>query len=154
MAKIFKNTKLHIAFRPTNTLSQYIMTTKPVTKDLHKSGVYEITCHTCNQKYVGQTSRDLHTWFVEHCYYIKSNNPKSAYAAHSLNNKHEYVPALNMIRLIQQCNKNRHLNHWENIHIQDYNKNGKLIQEQRTHNHNILYDLATCKNANRRLRTT
>jgi hypothetical protein len=114
------------------------MTSKPLVKDLQKSGVYEITCHTCNQKYIGQTSRDLHTRR-----FIKSNNPKSAYAVHILNNQHEYGPASNTMRLIQQCNINKHLTHWENLHIQEYSKKGKLIQEQATNNRNILYDLAT-----------
>jgi hypothetical protein len=69
IANIFRNTKLQIAYRP-NTLSKYLMTTKPIGTDLKKSGVYEITCHTCKQKYVGQTSRDLHIRFIEHCRYI------------------------------------------------------------------------------------
>jgi hypothetical protein len=143
IANIFRNTKLQIAYRPTNTLSKYFMTSTPPVKDLQKSGVYEITCHTCNQKYIGQTSSDLHTRFTEHCRYIKSNNPKSAYAVHILNNQHEYGPASNTIRLIQQCNINKHLIHRENLHIQEYSKKRKLVQEQATNDRNILYDLAT-----------
>jgi hypothetical protein len=79
---------------------------KPIGTDLQKSGVYEITCHTSKQKYVGQTSTDLHIRFIEHCRYIKSNNPKSAYAVNILNNQYEYGPASNTIKLIQQCNIN------------------------------------------------
>jgi hypothetical protein len=76
-----------------------------------KSGIYEILCHTCGLKYVGQTSRDLKTWFTEHCRYIKSNNPRSAYTLHILNNQHEFGPANNTVKLIQQCRKNNKLIH-------------------------------------------
>ena len=93
IANIFRNTKLQISYRSKNTLSKYLMTTKPIAKDLQKSSVYEITCHTCKQKYVGETSRDFHTRCIEHCRYIKSNKPKSAHAVHILNNQHEYGSA-------------------------------------------------------------
>jgi hypothetical protein len=66
-----------------------------------------------------QTSRDLNTCFLEHCRYIQSNNPRSTYATHILNNKHEYGPASNTIRLIQHCKINEQLIHWKISHIQD-----------------------------------
>jgi hypothetical protein len=80
ITNIFKNTQLHISFCPTNTILKYTKEIGMMQKDLEKSGIYEILCHTCGLKYVGQTSRDLITRFSEHCRYIKTNNPRLAYA--------------------------------------------------------------------------
>jgi hypothetical protein len=101
----------------------------------------KIRCHTCNLKYIGQTSRDIITRFKEHRRYIKSNNPKSAYALRILNNRHEYGPAQNTVQLIQQCGKNNMLTYWENYYIQNYSNNKELINEQSKLDYNILYDL-------------
>jgi hypothetical protein len=75
---IFKNTQLHISFCPINTIAKYTSGHSTPQSDLQKSGIYEIQCHTCNLRYIGQTSRDVITRFNEHCRYIKSKNPKSA----------------------------------------------------------------------------
>jgi hypothetical protein len=143
ITNIFRNTKLRIAFRLTNTLSRYFTHAKTTKQDIQKSGVCEIICHTCGQKYVGQTSWDLNTRFLEHRRYIRNNNPRSAYALHILNNRHEYGPASNAIKLIRHCSTNIQLIYWENFHTQHYHRNGKPIQEQTTHVYNILYNLAT-----------
>jgi hypothetical protein len=44
---------------------------------------------TSDKIYVGQTGRNFKITFSEHQRYIKTNNPKSGYALHILNNKHE-----------------------------------------------------------------
>ena len=77
----------------------------------------------------------------EHCRYIKLNNPKSAYATHILHNLHEYGLAENTVQLVQHCNINNRLIHWENFYIQNYSNNNKLINEQFKPDYNILYDL-------------
>jgi hypothetical protein len=56
------------------------------------SGIYSLRCNSCNMQYVGQTRRNLKTRYIENCRYINTNDPKSAYAMHILNNKHEYGP--------------------------------------------------------------
>jgi hypothetical protein len=132
-----------IAFRPTNTISKYMKEINTLQNELGKSGICKILCHTCGLKYVGQTSRDLTTCFYEHRRYIKTNNPKSAYALHILNNRHEYGPATNAIRLLQKCKRNKKLTQWENFFIQNYHNNKELVQEQTLHEYNILYDLST-----------
>ena len=105
--------------------------------------IYEINCHTCNLKYIGQTSREILTRFKEHRRYIRQNNPQSAYALHILNNQHEFGPARNTIKLIKQCNKHRNSSLWENFYIQNYSRNHQLINEQSKPEYNILYDLHT-----------
>ena len=130
ITNIFKGTQLNIAFRPTNTIGTYIKEYNIPQDDLSKSGIYEINCHTCDLKYIGQTSRDILTRFKEHCRYIRQNNPQSAYALHILNNQHEFGPAHNTIKLIKQCNKHRNLLLWENFYIQNYSRKHLLINEQ------------------------
>jgi hypothetical protein len=61
----FKDTRLYIAFRPTNTIFKYTKEISMMQKDLEESGIYEILCHTRVLKYEGQTSRDLTTRFSE-----------------------------------------------------------------------------------------
>jgi hypothetical protein len=56
---LFKNTNIGIALRTTTTLYQLM---KPITTDQtpehEKSGVYKLTCNTCQRSYIGQTSRN------------------------------------------------------------------------------------------------
>jgi hypothetical protein len=97
ITNLFNNTEIHIAFKSTNTIYQQL-TEK--TKNKNPSGIYEIKCNTCNKKYVGQSGRPITTRHREHIHYIRSNNTSSAYAAHILNNIHEYGTADNTLQLI------------------------------------------------------
>jgi len=88
---MFKNTNLGIAFKTTTTLHQFIRPKKQTRMPDHeKSGIYKITCNTCHKAYVGQTSRNLRPRYQERTRYIKNNDPRSAYALHILNSRHEY----------------------------------------------------------------
>ena len=46
-----------------------------------RSGIYKLTCMTCNKAYVGQTSRNLRQRYKVHARYIKNNNPKLTVAS-------------------------------------------------------------------------
>jgi hypothetical protein len=88
VTNIFKRTNIRISFICNNTISQL---SKPANKTLpstpyNSSGIYMLSCITCNKAYVGQTSRSLKLRYKEHARYIKGNNPQSAYALHILNN--------------------------------------------------------------------
>jgi hypothetical protein len=93
ITNLFKHTNVGIAFNNTNTLQEF---TKPKTNknttEHDKSGIYRLTCNTCQRSYIGQTDGDLKQRFKEHKKYIKKNEPPSAYALRILNNKHEYGP--------------------------------------------------------------
>jgi hypothetical protein len=62
--KLFRNTKIGIAFKAIAALQQL---TRPTTQnpksDYEKSGIYKITCKTCHKSYVGQTSHNLRLRF-------------------------------------------------------------------------------------------
>jgi hypothetical protein len=51
-------------------------------------------------QYIGQTGLSLKACYIEHHRYIKTNEQKSAYALHTLNNKHEYGPLQSTMKLL------------------------------------------------------
>jgi hypothetical protein len=110
------------------------------------SGIYELTCKTCDKAYVGQTSRSLTARFREHTRYIKNNNPQSAYALHILENLHEYGTIDDNITLLQPVKNTTMLLPYEQLLIQNYHHKGKLILEQHRGEPNPLLQLAynTC----------
>ena len=73
-----------------------------MTYNKNPSGIYEIKCNTCNLKYVGQSGRPITIRHKVYVRYIRSNNTTTAYAAHILNNRHEYGTAENTLKLIHK----------------------------------------------------
>jgi hypothetical protein len=104
--------------------------------------VYEIKCNTCGLNYVGQSGRSITTRHKEHIRYIRNNNPTSAYAVYTQNNRHEYGTTENTLQLIKPCRKSSKMNNWENIYNQIYRQHGKLIEEQQVNEINPLFDYA------------
>ena len=105
ITSLFKNTNIGIEFKTTITLHQLIKPIAPTRLQEHeKSGIYKITCKTCHKAYVGQTSRNLKSSFREHIRYIKNNYPRSAYALHTLNWRHEYGNINDTMTLLKKIN--------------------------------------------------
>jgi hypothetical protein len=50
---LIRNTEINIAFRPTNTIQNHLLT-YPTTDKLSNSGTYRLLCITCNKSYAGQ----------------------------------------------------------------------------------------------------
>jgi len=89
-----------------------------------------------------QSGRPITTRHREHTWYIRTNNPNSAYVMHILNNKHEYGRANEMLKLLKSCNKGLKMNCWESFYIQIYRQCNRLITEQLTGDYNPLYEQA------------
>jgi hypothetical protein len=149
LTNIFKQTNLNITYRATNTVAE--QTRQKIqpennktdsTQDHKKSGIYKITCRTCNQEYIGQTNRNIAIRYSEHIRYIRNNNPQSAYADHILKNRHEYGNLSNTLKLIKPINKASKFIPYEQLTIQQSYHKGTLIPEQKCYNHNPLYKLA------------
>jgi hypothetical protein len=79
---------------------------------------------------VGQSGRAINMRFKEHIRYIRTNNPKSAYATHILDNRHEYGTEENTLQLLQACQKGTHMDCWEALYIQALHQRRVLITEQ------------------------
>jgi hypothetical protein len=100
------------------------------------SGIYELRC---NKSYVGQSGRSIKIRYKEHIRYIRTNNPTSAYAAHILENRHEYGKEEQTLTLLRQCRKGLRMDAWEHFFIQTMHQQGRLIQDQHANDPNPLY---------------
>jgi hypothetical protein len=92
--------------------------------------------------YVGQSGRAIDVRFKEHIRYIISNNTTSAYAAHILENKHEYGTKENTLQLLKACHKGKHMDCWESLDIQALRHKQVLIDAQLMGDMNPLYQMA------------
>jgi hypothetical protein len=83
VTNIFRNTNFRVAFKSHNTLGYLIKPPKDHHTPPHnKWGIYQLTCNTCKQLYVGQTSRSLSICFQEHTRYIRHLNPHTPYISY------------------------------------------------------------------------
>jgi hypothetical protein len=103
VTNIFNNTNLKIAFRVNNTTQNILKPAKTNNDCYTNSKLYSIESKTCHKHYIGQTGRSLKERFLEHQRYIKANDPKSAYALHILENRHEYGPINNTMEHVKRA---------------------------------------------------
>jgi hypothetical protein len=139
ITNLFKHTNIQIAFRPANTIYQQL-SQKP--NNTNPSGIYQLKCNTCNNTYVGQSGRPIAVRYKEHIRYIRHNNPTLAYAMHILNNRHEFGPAEETMKLLKPCAKRTRMNCWEALFMHVYRRRNILIPEQQITDTNPLFDLA------------
>ena len=97
-------------------------------KAIPPSGIYKLTCNTCQG--VCQTGRSTDARYKEHIRYIRTNNPQSAYALHILDNRHEYGEQERIMELVKACRKGKLMNCWESLYLQGNHSKGYLITEQ------------------------
>ena len=93
------------------------------------------------QAYVGPTSRDLKSRFREHMRYLKNNDPRSAYALHILNCRHEYGNIENTMTLLKSINAPNLLLPYEQMYTQTLHLNNELIPEQHPNEPNPMFRL-------------
>jgi hypothetical protein len=68
--KLFKKTKIKIAFKTGNTTKDLLHTTS--TTDKYKTaGIYKLTCLVCKEACIGQTGHSLYFRYKEHIRNIK-----------------------------------------------------------------------------------
>ena len=66
--------------------------------------IYIISYGTCRLAYIGHKAWSMSTQYKECYWYIKTNNPHSAYALHILKNRHEYGTLPMNMKLIKKVN--------------------------------------------------
>jgi hypothetical protein len=145
LAYMLKNTNVKVAFKSNNTIAQLTKpptTTTPDPTPYDKSGIYSLTCNTCKQAYMGQTSQSLKLWYQEHIRYINNNDPQSAYAQHILYSQHKYGPIDKTMTLLKPFSNTSLLLPYEQYYIHSLHKEGKLISEQSPGDPNFLLLLA------------
>jgi hypothetical protein len=120
ITKIFKTFNIKIAFTTDNTIEKLLTTKQKQERNkCEKSGIYQLTCPTCDKKYICQTGRPFKTRFQEHLRDFKYNNRKSKFAQHLLDEKHSMDKMVNIMDVIH-VNWYRHNDEYkgEILHIQ------------------------------------
>jgi hypothetical protein len=127
ITKLFKNHK--IAYQTNNKLLQKLH--KPKNNNIYnKSGIYKLTCNTCNNIYIGKTNRTMNIRYKEHMNALK--NPvtyHSHFANHLFNNNHPNAPIEETLTILKPSN-NKNLNIKEFIEIYKHKQNYNLINDQ------------------------
>jgi hypothetical protein len=74
ITNLFKYTDIKTAFKNKNTIPQLTRPKKTNNTQIYnKSGIYKLTCKTCKQASIGQTSSNLKQQYQEHIRYIKND---------------------------------------------------------------------------------
>lgn len=104
---------LKISYKTKNKLSSHLINSKDKIPKLSKSGVYKLSCNSCNSTYIGRTCRPLKTRISEHL-----NRASSSFGTHIREFKHNFSPTSNskIIHNITSKNFNR-LDFLEDIEI-------------------------------------
>ena len=107
---------LKLAFRTTNKTKQTLSVNS--TKDnIHKSGVYRITCADCPNFYVGQTGRSFNQRYKEHRPNSKADYQKSTFAQHLVDKNHTMAEMTDGLQILHVCRKGSKLDSLEQFEI-------------------------------------
>jgi len=93
----------------------------------------KLRAKTCHKVYVGQTCRNLKSRFWEHTRYIKNNDPRSAYALHILNCRHECGNIDDTMTRLKQINTPTLLLPYGQMYSHSFHRNNELLPEQQGH---------------------
>ncbi|KAJ8963343.1 hypothetical protein NQ318_018815 [Aromia moschata] len=101
--KIFKNNNINLVSNSKNKLQTLLGNPKDKIDNNENSGIYEISCKDCDQKYIGQTKRSILTRFKEHMAHLKyGRTEKSCVVQHAFDNNHRIdINNLKLIRNIR-----------------------------------------------------
>jgi hypothetical protein len=78
--KLFKNIKINVAFKTTNTNWNHLKPTKPKKNIYNRSEIYKLSWHNCPKKYIGQTGQAFRIHYEEHTHTITMNKKTQKYA--------------------------------------------------------------------------
>jgi hypothetical protein len=106
ITKLFKNTKVKVAFTTDNTNERRLATKHGTDQNKYdKSGIYQLTCPDCKKKYRGQMGRPFKIRFKEHLRDFNYGNNRRKYAQHLLENIHAIGPMKDIMDIIHITNK-------------------------------------------------
>jgi hypothetical protein len=115
------------------------------------SGVYQLTCHDCNKRYVGQTGT-FHVRFKEHVreYRYKNNKSKFSNISWKINTLLNLME--NIMEILHTTTTGRMLNTLEKFYIYKETKNNNQINDRLTVTPNIIFDTTLRKSNDRALK--
>jgi hypothetical protein len=113
--KILKNHNINSYYTSKGNLKDIIGSLKDVIPTNEKSGIYEVSCATCDDKYRGQTCRRCIDRYSEHERAFRLKQPtKSAIAKHCLEEGHQ----IGDFKLLKNVTDKRKLDAWESLLIE------------------------------------
>ncbi|KAJ8952561.1 hypothetical protein NQ318_006926, partial [Aromia moschata] len=114
--KNFKNININLVYNSKNKLQTLLGKPKDKINNNEKSGIYEISCKNCDQKYIGQTKRYILTRFKEHMAHLKyGRTEKFCVAQHAFDNNHRID--INNLKFIRNLTNSRQLDAFESLEI-------------------------------------
>jgi hypothetical protein len=106
----------------------------------NRNGVYQLTCTTCNKRYIGQTGRPFRTRFKEHERDFKHNTYKSNFARHLAEEQHPFPPINECMEILHHVKKGPMLNTIERFFIYRETNNNNQLNDANTTTHNAIFD--------------
>ena len=141
VTKLFRDTQVKIAYTTNNNLERLLRYNSTGTENKYgKSGTYQLSCPTCNKKYIGQTGRSFQVRFREHQHDYKYMCRKSGFAQHLLDERHTFGPMKNIKDIIHYAKKGRMMDALEKFHIYEASQRGIQINDKSTIQRNPIFD--------------
>jgi hypothetical protein len=140
ITKLSKHTNIQIAFMTQNNLKILLRSDRG---DRHsdvynQSGVYQLTCNTCQKRYTGQTGFSFRTQFKEHEQDHRYNGGKSLYTKHLLDHNHLSQSTDNSLHILCTAQKGRLLNVIRNFYSHRETVVNNQLNEKMTTKSNII----------------
>ncbi len=90
LARCFRKHGVTVAFKPHQTIRQYLVRPKDPVEPLEACGVvYQIPCNDCEETYIGHSGRPLNTRVQEHRIAVRKCSVSSGVADHTIKTGHE-----------------------------------------------------------------
>jgi hypothetical protein len=141
ITKIFKNTNLKVTFGTNNTIGKLLTTRHEHNRSKFENiGIYQLTCPTCNKKYIGQTGKQFRIRFQEHFRDFKYGNGKSRFSAHLLENKNSFGPIDNIMETLHTTGKGRMMDTLERFYIFRETKINNQISDKLAIKPNVIFE--------------
>ncbi|KAJ8941391.1 hypothetical protein NQ318_011828 [Aromia moschata] len=110
------NINNNLVYNSKNELQMLLGNPKDKIDNNEKSGIYEISCKNCDQKYIGHTKRSILTRFKEHMAHLKYGRTEKSYVAqYAFDNNHRIV--INNLKLIRNVTNIRQLDAFESVTV-------------------------------------
>ncbi|KAI5632973.1 GIY-YIG catalytic domain-containing protein [Phthorimaea operculella] len=127
--RLLDNDVRKTAFYNTKNLNSIINNSKDKIPIEHQSGIYSLTCGTCNSIYVGQTGRKFKTRIKEHTSSWKKNTNTSTFAEHLNEHDHTFEVSKN-VKYLHITNKGRKMDMLEAIEINRHKTKFDILNDQ------------------------
>ena len=128
---LFKDTDINIAFTTQNNIERFLSTQcNQIKNKYNRCGIYQLTCPSCNRKYIGQMDSPFRIRFQENFRDYKYMNNKSKFAQHLLENEHPIGPMENIMDVLYTTSKDRMPDILEKLYIYRETKRNNQINDK------------------------